>query len=212
MSSLVAQGGAEDSDLRFSVHAELRRRARDRLVPAHLHGLPFLADQRRLDAVLGIHMPERLEPALVAHPVVVHVGIVPRGLAQDLVVAHPGVHRAAAGAARTDGLRGRHLPDTRPEPEIAARQRTHRTDVDRVHGVRIVQLLAGEGGQLHVVAALRERQLRRLSAISAQNRTHREHMMHRSVSSITCGPSSTRFGLWTLSSAKRLNPMLCAYA
>src|SRR6185503_293434 len=92
----------------------------------------------------------------VAHPVVVHVEVGARLKAKEpsLPVVHLDV--AAVGARAADRVRALEVPDARLEPEVFARERADRTDVDDVHRVRIVERLPGGELDAAVVAALED--------------------------------------------------------
>src|SRR5690625_3879160 len=78
-----------------------------------------------MDAFVG-------EATLIAHPVLVHIGIKPRAVALGLALMVIEIDVAVFGAAGADGVRARQTPDATVEPEVTRGERAHRTNVGDV--------------------------------------------------------------------------------
>jgi hypothetical protein len=76
------------------------------------------------------------EPALVAEPALVDLGMVPRDDALDLSLASRGFDVAAHRAEPADRRHVLDLPGPRFEPVLRRRERAHRTELDHVSGER----------------------------------------------------------------------------
>ena len=94
------------------------------------------------------------EAALVAHPVLVDLGVEAGAVALHLALVVLHVDVAAAGAAGAEAVGGGEQPDAGLEAEVAGGQCADGAEVGDAHGVGVVELTAGEGGDLGVVAAL----------------------------------------------------------
>src|SRR6185503_16681263 len=129
------------------------RRARDRAVPAGGQAL----DGRGREALLAQAVIR--EPALVAHPVLVDGVVVARHEAPRAAVLVMDLDVAAGRAAVAHARRRLELPRAHREPKVLRGQRADRADVDGVERVRVVELLAGRGGQHLVIAAVGELEL-----------------------------------------------------
>src|SRR5438105_6568203 len=129
-----ALGGDGDADaalpgqrlqqLDCAIDGDARAHRRRRVAPA---------GARPLDAILVRGVVG--EPALVAHPDLVHLFVAAREQAVDHVAAALCVDVAAVAAAGAHGRRLVHEPDARLEAEVAAEERAYRADV---HGVAAV--------------------------------------------------------------------------
>ncbi len=97
-----------------------------------------------------------VQPAVIAHPALVHVLVVAGGLAIDHALARPEHGVAAGSAARADALGFLEEPDTLLEPEIVRGQRADRAKIDDIEIVIRVRFLARVTGQGRVTAALDE--------------------------------------------------------
>jgi hypothetical protein len=73
--------------------------------------------------------------------------------------AHVDLDVTAPAAARADRASGVQVPDPDLKPEVAVRQRAHRTDVHHVARILVVEVVAGEEADLRVVAAAEDPQL-----------------------------------------------------
>jgi len=79
--------------------------------------------------------------------------------AQHLIVAHPVLAVGPRRVRRRDRGRGAHLPDSRLKAKVRGRERPHRADVDRVHRVRVVKLLARRRHRVVLDAPVRDGEL-----------------------------------------------------
>ena len=152
--------------------------AAKRLRPSLLEHSIVRLIQRRGQPVLGLEL-EEIVPPLVAHPVVVDVGIVARLEAVDATAMVMDIDRASAFAPGADRRRAMQIPDTHAEAEIFLGKRADRTDINHVAGVLVVDGLARPVIDLVVIAAPENRQLAGMRN-SSKKRVHRAHRMHRS--------------------------------
>ena len=191
---MVAKGEPSAAISYFLISLQLHRHLGYRFIPANIHHVTFPPDHRAFDAVAGVHRGERVQTAVITHPVFVH---------------RRGCNAASAGEFRCCAPTSSILhPRAQPTQTVSVDDISHTRALKRksrlvsaptgqmsidIHRIAVIQRFAGKCGQFDMIAPLRETSWG-FFAISSQNRMQREHMMQRSVSSITRGPSSTRFG------------------
>src|SRR5258706_2746566 len=148
---------AEESDLTLACRAyNAAMNGVQRLAPAGIR--PFSLYARGGKTRLLLVALEACA-AVVAHPVVVDLDVEARLVALD--VAPPLLHGDVATdlAAGADRRLLVEVPDALGEAEASRGEGAHRADVHDAGGERIVQLLAGEGADLHAGATVEEPEL-----------------------------------------------------
>ena len=106
-------------------------------------------------AIRGVDRLEKFA-AGVGHPRVVHGVVLARRDAVDLAFAGPDGRVRAGGGFGVDARGLLQEPDAHLEPEIRARERADRADINRVERVIVVQFAAREAGQRIVGPAVDE--------------------------------------------------------
>src|SRR5215831_6604704 len=159
-------GRGEDADLRGRIAPEPGDDLLERAIPRHVRAL-------RAHAMLGLTEPALVvDPgetvaARIADPPRVDLGVETRLEAGDppaLVVVGTmlvGVHLdvAAARAAVANALGRVQVPYPHLEAEVTVGEGAHRTDVDHVARVLVVESLAGEEADLGVIAPVEDAEL-----------------------------------------------------
>src|SRR4030042_6112946 len=118
------------------------------------------------------------EPALVAHPPSVDRLVLARPEAPELLallaMPHIQVHVAARATQGADALRVPHqIPGPGLKAVLPTRQGAHRTEVDHVSGIRVVQHLPRKQIDLGPVSAGEDTQLPRLGNLVTEKNTAR---------------------------------------
>ena len=96
--------------------------------------LAVLAELRLHKAVFAVEITV-VQASVVAHPIGIDRIVLPRGLADDFVLASADDRVAAGAAGGADAFSFVQEPDAHLEAEIFARERADRADVDRVERV-----------------------------------------------------------------------------
>ena len=103
---------------------------------------PAIADQRRRDPSGGVGMAIR-EPAFVADPRVVHVGVLPGEHAHDLAATDIDADVAPRAAVLAHGIAGGEVERSGDEPVRRRGERPDRADLDRVAAEGRAEVLPG---------------------------------------------------------------------
>src|SRR6185436_15350639 len=146
-------GAGERGDDRPARFAEHRLRLVERLVPRDLLEALAAPTEWHRDAVLGAEVRVG-EPALVAEPAPIDLGVVPREDAHYLALADRRRRVAADGAARADGRDVLDVPGAGVEAIERRGQRADRAQLDDVAGERRAVRLVLEGRDLRLRAAI----------------------------------------------------------
>ena len=87
-----------------------------------------------------------VQARVIGHPATVHLIVLARGDAVDLLTAGPDVDVGTRAAVHINGRRALEEPNAHLEAEVTAGEGTHGAEIHHVHGVIAVQLLAGVAG------------------------------------------------------------------
>ena len=147
--------GGDDGDLFRGDGLEFRGGGFQRVGPGDRAVLGAVLDERLGEAGLAVDVVE-IQAVRIRHPARVHLVVLARGDAVDLVAAGPDGDVGAGAAVHVDGRGFLEEPDAHLEAEVVGGQRADRADVGGVERVVGIQQAVRMDGERGVGAALGE--------------------------------------------------------